>query len=187
MSLADSVRSNFGSTFSDDLRARTDSELEELFRLRPDLINPIPADINSLATRSTSAPSLIRAIETLNLFQLQILESTTLFEDAFTVEEVVELTDKAARKEIEHLVSMGLLYKDGDKLRISRAVRDILGENVAGLGPTIAQRIDFTLLKKAPIGALELLEQLTWGPPKGELNEAVKSGSAVEWLLKNKF
>jgi len=187
MSLADSVRLNFSSTFSDDLRARSDAELEELFKLRPDLINPIPADINSLVTRATSAPSLIRAIETLNLFQLQVLESTTLFEDTFTVEEVVELTDKAARKEIEQLVSMGLLYKDGDKLRISRAVRDILGENIAGLGPTIAQRIDFKLLKKAPIGALELLEQLTWGPPKGELSEAVKPGSAVEWLLKNKF
>ncbi len=79
MSLADSVRSNFGSTFSDDLRARTDLELQELFLLRPDLVNPIPADINALATRATSAPSLIRAIESLNLFQLQVLESTTLF------------------------------------------------------------------------------------------------------------
>jgi hypothetical protein len=66
-------------------------------------------------------------------------------------------------------------------------VRDILGENIAGLGPTIAQKIDFKLLKKAPPGALELLEQLMWGPPKGELVEAVKPGSAAEWLLKNNF
>ncbi len=89
MSLADSVRSNFGSTFSDDLRARTDTQLEELFTLRPDLINPIPADINGLATRATSAPSLIRAIESLNLYQVQVLETATLFEDAFGEDEIV--------------------------------------------------------------------------------------------------
>ncbi len=187
MSLADSVRSNFGSTFSDDLRARTDSELEDLFVLRPDLINPIPADINALATRATSAPSLIRAIESLNLFQLQVLESTTLFEEAFSVDEVIELTDKAAKEEIAHLLKLGLLYQDGKRLRVPRAVRDILGDRVAGLGPTIAQKIDFKLLKKAPAGALELLDQLTWGPPKGELAEAIKPGTAVEWLLRNNF
>ena len=111
MSLADSVRSNFGSTFSDDLRARTDLELQDLFLLRPDLINPIPADINALATRATSAPSLIRAIESLNLFQLQVLESTTLFEEAFSEDEVIEFTDKAAKEEIAHLLKLACSIK----------------------------------------------------------------------------
>ena len=187
MSLADSVRTNFGPSFADDLRARKDAELEELFTLRPDLINPIPADINALATRATSAPSLIRAIETLNLFQLQVLEACTVFDDSFTTKEIIELTDKAAQSEVNYLLKMGLLYRAGNQLRMARAVRDILGESVAGLGPTIAQKLDFKLLKKVPAGALELLERLMWGPPRGELSEAVKPGTAVEWLLSNKF
>ncbi|MFM8329673.1 MAG: hypothetical protein ACKN80_05440 [Actinomycetales bacterium] len=53
-------------TFAQELRARSDEELIQLFNLRPDLITPIPADIGALATRATSAPSLIRAIESLN-------------------------------------------------------------------------------------------------------------------------
>ena len=187
MSLADSVRSNLGPTFVDDLRARSDDELAELFRLRPDLINPIPADLTTLASRATSAPSLIRAIESLNQWQLQVLEATSLFEDSFTANEIVELTKKEATSVITELVALGLLYKDGKKFRIPRAVRDILGEYVAGLGPSIAQEIDFKALKKAPDGAVELLERLMWGPPRGEVGDIHKKGGVIEWLLKNRF
>ncbi len=113
MSLADSVRSNLGPTFVDDLRARSDNELAELFKLRPDLINPIPADLTTLASRATSAPSLIRAIESLNQWQIQVLEAASLFEDSFTANEIVELTRKEAASVITELVTFGLLYKDG--------------------------------------------------------------------------
>ncbi len=187
MSLADSVRSNLGPTFVDDLRARSDNELAELFKLRPDLINPIPADLTTLASRATSAPSLIRAIESLNQWQIQVLEAASLFEDSFTANEIVELTRKEAASVITELVTFGLLYKDGKKFRIPRAVRDILGEYVAGLGPSIAQTIDFKALKKTPDGAVELLERLMWGPPRGEVGDIHKKGGVIEWLLKNRF
>ena len=118
MSLADSVRSNLGPTFADDLRIRSNEELAELFKLRPDLINPIPADLTTLASRATSAPSLIRAIEGLNLWQLQVLEAASLFEVSFTANEVVELTAKQATTVVEQLVTLGLLYKNGKKFRI---------------------------------------------------------------------
>ena len=187
MSLADSVRSNLGPTFADDLRTRSDEELAELFKLRPDLINPIPADLTTLASRATSAPSLIRAIEGLNLWQLQVLEAASLFEVSFTANEIVELTTKQATTVVEQLVTLGLLYKDGKKFRIPRAVRDILGEYIAGLGPSVAQEINFDSLKKAPNGALELLERLMWGPPRGEVGDIHKKGGVIEWLLKNRF
>ena len=64
MSLAEVAGSSL--SFADELRARSDQNLEELFRLRPDLISPVPADMASLAARATSAPSLLRAIESLN-------------------------------------------------------------------------------------------------------------------------
>ncbi len=187
MSLADSVNPILGASFAEDLRARSDSELAELFKLRPDLINPIPSDMTALATRATSAPSLIRAIEGLNQFQLNILEAATLFEESFATSEITALTDPAAKEVLPDLVTLGLIYKDGKKYRIARAVRDILGENIAGLGPSIAQPIDFKALKKAPTGALEHLERMMWGPPRGHVEDIHKKGTAIEWLLKNKF
>ena len=33
-------------TFADELRARSDEDLVELFKLRPDLVTPVPADFN---------------------------------------------------------------------------------------------------------------------------------------------
>lgn len=187
MSLADSINPVFGPSFAEDLRGRSDAELTELFQLRPDLINPIPADMTALASRATSAPSLIRAIENLNQFQLNILEAATLFEESFTVSEIAALTNPAAKEVIPTLVTLGLIYRDGKKFRIARAVRDILGENIAGLGPTIAQPIDFKVLGKAPAGALEHLERMMWGPPRGQVDDIHKKGTAIEWLLKNKF
>ena len=174
-------------TFAEELRTRSDEELIELFNLRPDLITPIPSDMGALATRATSAPSLIRAIESLNRWQLQVLETTTLFEDSYSSTEIIELTDSAAKTALQELLSLALIYKDGKKFRTPRAVRDILGENIAGLGPTIATTIDFKLLDKAPAGAKALLDQLTWGPPKGQVEDIHKKGSPIEWLLKNHF
>ena len=174
-------------TFAEELRARSDEELIQLFNLRPDLITPIPADMGALATRATSAPSLIRAIESLNRWQLQVLETTTLFEDSYSVTEVTELTDSAAKTTLEELLALALIYKDGKKFRTPRAVRDILGENIAGLGPTVATTINFKLLDKAPTGAKSLLDQLTWGPPKGQVEDIHKKGSPIQWLLENKF
>ena len=187
MSLSNSILAVVGTTFADELRARTDEELIELFQLRPDLITPIPADISSLATRATSAPSLIRAIESLNRWQLNLLETCALFEDSFTTNEVSELTDPAAKTSLDELWKLGLIYRDGKKFRAPRAIRDILGENIAGLGPSVAKPIDFKALKTAPAGAFELLERLTWGPPKGQVDDIHKKNTPIEWLLKHHF
>ncbi|MFM8329108.1 MAG: hypothetical protein ACKN80_02565, partial [Actinomycetales bacterium] len=82
---------------------------------------------------------------------------------------------------------MALIYKDGKKFRTPRAVRDILGENIAGLGPAIATEINFKAIDKAPAGAKALLDQLTWGPPKGQVADIHKKGGPIEWLLQNHF
>jgi hypothetical protein len=130
---------------------------------------------------------LIRAIEGLNQWELQVLEATSIFEDSFTANEIVELTAKQASVVVDELVRIGLLYRDGKKFRIPRAVRDILGEYIAGLGPSVAQEIDVKALANAPSGARELLEKLMWGPPRGEVGDVHKKGAVIEWLLKNRF
>lgn len=187
MSVTDSITSNLGPSFAAELRGRTDAELIELFELRPDLISPIPADMTALASRATSAPSLIRAIETLNLWQLQVLEACAVIEDSFTGEEIVELTAAAAVAAISELHSLGLIYRDGKGYRTPRAVREILGESIAGLGPSLFGPVDFKGLKKAPPAARDLLAKLTWGPPRGQVEDIAKRGTPIEWLLTNHY
>jgi hypothetical protein len=178
---------DFGTSLADDLSGRDDGELAALFRARPDLISPLPSDFVALATRATSGPSLFRAIEGLNLWQLQVLETCAIVENPFLSDEICSLTDKAARQTLNELVELALIYRDGDRLRIPRAVTEMLGENIAGLGPSVAKPIDLTELKDAPKSALEMLARLTWGPPRGHVEDMTKKGTAVEWLLKRHY
>lgn len=189
MSLTGALNSLSGAspTFAADLRERSDEELETLFLLRPDLITPIPADITSLATRASSAPSLLRALETLNQWQFQILEICAALSDPFTMKEVVALSDKQSQEVIFHLKSLALIYSDGVAFRAPRAVRDLLGNEPAGLGPESATRVDFKLLDKAPSGVREVLDKLTWGPPRGQVGDIRKKGTPIAWLLDNDF
>ncbi|MFN9897250.1 MAG: hypothetical protein ACK55Z_00360, partial [bacterium] len=116
----------------------------------------------------------------LNQWQVNLLEACATFENAFTASDVIELTDPSAKGTLEELWSLALLYRDGKKFRTPRAVKDILGENLAGLGPSVAHTIDFKPLKTAPAAAIELLEKLTWGPPKGQVDDIHKKGTPIE-------
>jgi hypothetical protein len=172
-------------SFANELRERSDDDLALLFSARPDLITPVPADMTALSTRATSAPSLLRALETLNQWQLQVLEVCAALSDPFTKKEVVALSDSAAELVVKHLHKIALLYRDGNGYRMPRAVRDILGNEPAGLGPQSATSIDFKVIKKAPEAAVKVLEKLTWGPPRGQVGDIRKKGTPIEWLLDN--
>ncbi len=174
-------------SFAQELRDRSDDDLTKLFSLRPDLITPVPADMTALSTRATSAPSLLRALETLNQWQLQVLEVCAALEDPFTKKEVVALSDKAAELVIAYLHSIALLYRDGYGYRLPRAVRDILGNEPAGLGPQAASPIDLSVIKKAPDSAKEILAKLTWGTPRGQVGDIRKKGTGIHWLLENQL
>lgn len=172
-------------SFAQELRERSDEDLALLFSARPDLITPVPADMTALSTRATSAPSLLRAIESLNQWQLQVLEVCAALADPFTKKEVVELSDPAAELVVKQLHKIALIYRDGNGYRMPRAVRDILGNEPAGLGPQSASPVDLKVIKKAPEAALQVLEKLTWGPPRGQVGDIRKKDTPIDWLLKN--
>ncbi|NDE50420.1 MAG: hypothetical protein EB014_05045, partial [Actinobacteria bacterium] len=86
---------------------------------------------------------------------------------------------------ILHLRSLALIYSDGVGYRLPRAVRDLLGNEPAGLGPESATKIDLKLIDKAPAGAKAILEKLTWGPPRGQVGDIRKKGTPISWLLDN--
>ena len=83
-------------SFADHLRSLTDEAMLELFALRPDLISPVPPDVASLSVRLNSLPSLTRAVESLNAWEFQVLESCAVLTEPFAIKDVIALTHKSA-------------------------------------------------------------------------------------------
>ena len=176
-------------SFADELRARSDESIRALFELRPDLVTPVPSDFSALAARANSAPSLIRALENLNKVAIDLLTAMCILDEPFAKSDLVALTDKALTPEIEELLLRAMIYQDGNKFRLVGNIRNLIGDEPAGLGPRLPTnlKIDFALLKQAPDGAMAMLERLMWGPPRGQLGNLKKPGPAISWLLENHF
>ena len=174
-------------SFSDYLRSVDDAALLDLFTARPDLVTPVPPDIASLAVRACSAPSLARAIDSLNQWQFQVLEATASLNEPFLEKSVVTLTDKEAKGALEHLVRIGLVYPSDDGMRLPTQLRDVIGTEPAGLGPASMAKLKLSELDDAPADAKKVLERLIWGPPRGSVGDIKNPGPGVNWLLEKKF
>ena len=174
-------------SFSDYLRSVDDAALLDLFTARPDLVTPVPPDIASLAVRACSAPSLARAIDSLNQWQFQVLEATASLNEPFLEKSVVTLTDKEAKSALEHLVRIGLVYPSEDGMRLPTQLRDVIGIEPAGLGPASMAKLKLSELDDAPADAKKVLERLIWGPPRGSVGDIKNPGPGVSWLLEKKF
>jgi len=174
-------------SFSDYLRSVDDAALLDLFTARPDLVTPVPPDIASLAVRACSAPSLARAIDSLNQWQFQVLEATASLNEPFLEKSVVTLTDKEAKGALEHLVTIGLVYPSEDGMRLPTQLRDVIGTEPAGLGPASMAKLKLSELDDAPADAKKVLERLIWGPPRGSVGDIKNPGPGVTWLLEQKF
>jgi len=174
-------------SFSDYLRSVDDAALLDLFTARPDLVTPVPPDVASLAVRACSAPSLARAIDSLNQWQFQVLEATACLNEPFLEKSVVTLTDKEAKGALEHLVRIGLVYPSDDGMRLPTQLRDVIGTEPAGLGPASMAKLKLGELDDAPADAKKVLERLIWGPPRGSVGDIKNPGPGVNWLLEKKF
>jgi len=174
-------------SFSDYLRSVDDAALLNLFTARPDLVTPVPPEIASLAVRASSAPSLARAIDSLNQWQFQVLEAAASLNEPFLEKSVVSLTDKEAKSALEHLVAVGLVYPSEDGMRLPTQLRDVIGTEPAGLGPASMAKLKLSELERAPADAKKVLERLVWGPPRGSVGDIKNPGPGVTWLLEKKF
>jgi len=172
-------------TFADELRARSDQDLAMLFQFRPDLVSPVPNDFSSLAARATSTPSLVRALDSLNLWHYQIVEAACVLPEPFKKSELIAVTNEESAIALDYLWQMGLLYKEGNNFRTPTNLKLLIGDEPAGLGPQSVGKIDFTKLKDVPKSSLEVLAKLTWGPPRGSISNIKKPGNAIGWLLEN--
>ena len=174
-------------SLADELRMRAESEIALLFTLRPDLISPVPTDISALAARANSMPSVMRARDALNKWEIDILTAICTLGDPISLMEVLSMTSKDAKSAVFSLWQRALIYKDGEHYRVPSNVRVAIGEYPAGLGPVATKKIDFSLLADAPKGASELLLRMVWGPPKGQVADVKKAPPAIKWLITNNF
>ena len=172
-------------TFADELRTRSDEDLAELFKLRPDLVTPVPNDFSSLAARATSTPSLVRALDSLNLWHYQIIEAACVLAEPFKKSEIISVTSEESTFAIDFLWQMGLLYKEGNNFRTPINLKLLIGDEPTGLGPEIGGKIDFNKLSEVPKSSNEVLSKLIWGPPRGQVSNIKKPGTAIGWLLDN--
>ena len=172
-------------TFADELRARADDVLASIFKLRPDLVSPVPNDFSALAARATSTPSLVRALDSINMWHYQIIEAACALPEPFKKSEIVSVTSEETAFALDHLWQMGLLYKEGNNYRTPTNLKMLIGDEPAGLGPIAVKKFDFSILKEIPKASEEVLAKLTWGPPRGQIGNIKKPGNAIGWLLDN--
>lgn len=174
-------------SFADELRARSDAAIAELFSVRPDLLSPVPTDLSALSARANSTPSLIRALESLNKFQLEVITSACILNEPFTKSELLSVSTPEASDELARLWTAALIYKDRTKYRLPGNLRHLIGDEPAGLGPQSIKKIDFKSLKDIPADSAAVLERLTWGPPRGQVGNIKAPGKAIGWLLENNY
>ena len=170
-------------TFADYLRTLDDAALERLFLLRPDLISPTPPDYAALAVRANSGPSIARVIDSLNAFEIQVLEALMVLEEPIKVKELEKITDSSARFVYKKFEELALVYEGV----IPTQVREAIGAEPAGLGPLSLAKLDLKKLSEAPDSAKKVMNALCWGPPRGSVGDIRSPGPGIAWLLENHF
>lgn len=182
---------------ADDVRERTDDQLATLLRRRQDLARPAPADLSSLAARASTRASVQRAVDSLDLAHLQVLEAAVAATsplDPAAVSSLLGVTVAEAEPLLDDLWTLALLWRSPEGLRVARTVVEVL-PHPAGLGPRAtdsfvevpAAETLGTLLEDAPPAARAILDRLTWGPPLAVLPPGTPDRLAVgaRWLLEH--
>ena len=132
-------------SLADDLRGRSDAELAALLRARPDLATPVPADLTSLAARSTTRASVQRALDAMDTFALQCVDALAVLPEPASRLDVARLLGVRAgvvTEPVNRLRDLALAWGPDAGLRLVRTVRDSLGPYPAGLGPPLAELLE---------------------------------------------
>ncbi|MGY4765612.1 helicase-associated domain-containing protein [Kribbella sp. CWNU-51] len=164
-------------TLAEALRGWDDAALGQLLQKRPDLAMPIPADTGQLAARATTNASAARAINRLDEFGVDLLESLSALPEPVQLAALAAGVDQpveVVRPRVAELLDLALVWGTEDDLRPIRAVHELLGPTPAGLGPVTTRHFGDLdkLIEEAGPDARAVLDKLTWGPPTGSVEKA---------------
>jgi hypothetical protein len=198
-------------SFADQLRGLPDEELSALLGLRPDLVMPVPGDVSALAVRAQSRMSVARALDGLDRFTLEILDTLRLTRSddtgATSVEAVLTLTAQSGadpvrvKAALDQLRGLALVFGSDLALHVVAGVDEVCSPYPVGLGRPADQldvdaavlaadaaRLRRTLLA-APPAARAVLDRLAAGPPVGTVTGTAlidpASDSPVRWLVEH--
>jgi len=164
-------------SLAEELRGSSDAELAALLAQRPDLAVPVPGDLAVLAARAGVRVSVLRALERLDRFALEVLDAVLLAGADATADavraECAGVPPERVLAELDRLASLALLWCDGELLRLVRTVADVVGERPAGLGRPAA-----ALLPRLGPAVLARLLTAFGLPPAGEQAVTAALGAA---------
>jgi hypothetical protein len=131
-------------TLADHLRALPDHELAALIALRADLVMPVPADISTLAVRAQSRLSVARALDGLDRFTLEVLDTVRLTRHpdtaATSVDAVLLLTGESGVEQrlvceaLDRLRALAVVYGSDTTLHVAAGVDEVCSPYPSGLG-----------------------------------------------------
>jgi hypothetical protein len=129
-------------SYADWLRARDDEELRAMLALRPELVTPVPADIGALAARAAAAPSVSRALDRLDQFTLNVLETLIILPQPVAwpdlMAELTGVAESVVEVVVHRLRAGGLVWGEPTGLRTAPGVRQAFPQP-AGLGPPVRE------------------------------------------------
>ena len=195
-------------SLADDLRLRSDEQLEFLLTKRPELVHPVPADISQLAVRATTGPSVSAALDGLNQLQLSVCQALAGLPDPSSRDDVHQgvhlatgYSAPAVDAAIDYLLAIALVWGADDELHLIRVARESFGTYACGLAasfshsrrtvreygetPALVQKV----LSQAPPEAQSIIMQLLWDNPSGTMRQANRAvrpedvRSPLDWLL----
>ncbi len=129
------------------LREQPDDDLGRLLMARPDLLHPVPSDIEVLAARVAGRASVEIALDRLDVGALQVAEAMVLSPDPTDVQAVAALlnvTPAELTPALDRLRQAVVVWGHDDQLRLLPVVRDLMPAPAA-LGPPAR-----TLLEHVP-------------------------------------
>jgi hypothetical protein len=168
------------------LREQPDDELARLLIARPDLLHPVPSDIEVLAARAAGRASVEIALDRLDVGALQVVEAMVLSPDPTNAQALAALLDVPAVRlapALDRLRQAVVVWGRDDQLRLLPVVRDLMPAPAA-LGPPAR-----TLLEHVPrsqlAGLLADLGLASVGDPTLGIAAAAEAVDALADLLED--